>query len=369
MDVASSSRRNKSAAREAEEEEKEAKVEAERDEMDQRADAGGREDDKMLETDGDVFFPNPIWIRKELLEQYVEPYLDDGYNKGGLKGALRNLKELQKAGALTEAQYKARKSALKKQDRANGGHDDDEDAQGVIGGGVREGGGGGGMAGTKVDKKGKKSTKSNDKGEEGGATSGGQAAFGGVAGGGRVPLNEIVLPKDGDCNIDGSVDAHYRYKMPAIQIKVEGETKMIRTVLTNMQQLAAAIGRPPSYLVTYLGQECSVMSQNAKPERDGPGAKAWLSGKHAQVDLQLLVFKFIRESVLCPACSNPETSISISGKRKKRAVMLTCGACGASSQACPVSVAVSVCTVYFALCLQGLTPSSPVTLQVLKETY
>ncbi len=49
---------------------------------------------------------------------------------------------------------------------------------------------------------------------------------------------------------------------------------MIRTVLTSMHQVAAAVGRPMSYLVTYLGQECSAMSQIAKQDRDGPGAKS-----------------------------------------------------------------------------------------------
>ncbi len=67
------------------------------------------------------------------------------------------------------------------------------------------------------------------------------------------------------------------------------------------------------------------------------GAKAWLSGKHEPQTLQLLVFSFIRESVLCGSCSNPETSISISGKRKKRMVMLMCGACGASTPVPPTT--------------------------------
>ena len=96
----------------------------------------------------------------------------------------------------------------------------------------------------------------------------------------------------------------------------------------HLEQVARAVMRPASYLVTYLGQEVSSMSQLGKASGD---QKAWLSGKHEQEHLQLLVFRFIRETVLCPSCLNPETTVSIAGKRKRRAVMLTCGACGVES--------------------------------------
>ena len=43
----------------------------------------------------------------------------------------------------------------------------------------------------------------------------------------------------GVCAMDGSQDQHYRYKMPVLQVKVEGTTKMIRTVLTNLEQVQA----------------------------------------------------------------------------------------------------------------------------------
>jgi hypothetical protein len=189
------------------------------------------------------------------------------------------LKELLKADAITEQQYKKRKSSLKRRDRGLGeeeeeeeegreGEEKEEDGRGGQGEGEGERAGGGGaedkyvggvVGGVKVGGKGKKSM-----------STGGEGVGGG--GGGLVPLNQIVLAKEGSCNMDGSEDPHYRYKMPVLQVKVEGATKMIRTVLTNMPQVAAAVGRPMSYLVTYLGQECSAMSQIAKPDRDGPGA-------------------------------------------------------------------------------------------------
>jgi hypothetical protein len=199
------------------------------------------------------------------------------------------LKELLKADAITEQQYKKRKSSLKRRDRGLGEEEEEEEegregeekeeGRGGLGEGEGEGAGGGGVedddiggevGGVKVGGKGKKSM----------STGGGGVGGGGGGGGGLVPLNQIVLAKEGSCNMDGSEDPHYRYKMPVLQVKVEGATKMIRTVLTNMPSVAAAVGRPMSYLVTYLGQECSAMSQIAKPDRDGPGAMPWLSGKH-----------------------------------------------------------------------------------------
>ena len=40
----------------------------------------------MLDEGAEVFYPNPQWIRKDRLHEYIEPYIQDGLHKHGLKG-------------------------------------------------------------------------------------------------------------------------------------------------------------------------------------------------------------------------------------------------------------------------------------------
>ena len=40
----------------------------------------------MLDEGAEVFYPNPMWIRKDRLQEYVDPYIEDGLLKHGLKG-------------------------------------------------------------------------------------------------------------------------------------------------------------------------------------------------------------------------------------------------------------------------------------------
>jgi len=124
-------------------------------------------------------------------------------------------------------------------------------------------------------------------------------------------------------NMNGSDDPYYRYTMPVMQIKVEGATKMIKTVLTNITDVCQAIGRPPDYLLTYLGQE---LSANSKLEKETE--KAYVTGAMEEKQIQALVFKFIQETVQCGNCKNPETTVHIEGKKKNMILYLTCKGCG-----------------------------------------
>ncbi|EKX36858.1 translation initiation factor 5 [Guillardia theta CCMP2712] len=124
-------------------------------------------------------------------------------------------------------------------------------------------------------------------------------------------------------NMNGSQDPYYRYTMPCIQVKVEGTTKMIKSVLINIEDVCRAIGRPPDYLLTFLGQE---LSANSKIEKDT--GKAYVSGSFEERKVQELVFKFIRETVTCQNCKNPETTCNIEGNKKNKILFLTCKGCG-----------------------------------------
>ena len=50
-------------------------------------------------------------------------------------------------------------------------------------------------------------------------------------------------------------DKFYRYRMPLLEIKIEGKGNGIKTVVPNMSDIARALSRPPSYPTKYFGCE------------------------------------------------------------------------------------------------------------------
>jgi len=124
----------------------------------------------------------------------------------------------------------------------------------------------------------------------------------------------------GFVNMDGSDDAGYRYKMPAVIVKVEGKSKMIKTVIENLPAVCHNIGRPTEHLLTFLGQRLSVAT---KMEKDG---RCYVTGVHDQGKVQKHILDFISETVACSRCGNMETTCHVEGKKKSKAVFLICKA-------------------------------------------
>jgi translation initiation factor 5 len=125
-------------------------------------------------------------------------------------------------------------------------------------------------------------------------------------------MNDVYLPI-----LKDNKDPHYRYKMPKLTAKIEGSGNGIKTVITNMSAVAKSIDRPPAYPTKYFGCELGAQVTIAND-------LFIVNGSHDVDKLQNLLYKFIKQFVLCSKCSNPETSLTI----VKQSISQKCIACG-----------------------------------------
>jgi translation initiation factor 2 beta subunit (eIF-2beta)/eIF-5 len=116
-----------------------------------------------------------------------------------------------------------------------------------------------------------------------------------------------------------NTDTFYRYKMPIIEVKIEGKGNGIRTVVPNMEKIMKALDRPMDYGAKFIGFELGT-----KTKCDSTHHNCVFAGKHSEETLSLCLDKFIDMYVLCIKCKNPETIFNI----KKNSIESKCKACG-----------------------------------------
>ncbi|CAK7894021.1 eukaryotic translation initiation factor 5 [[Candida] anglica] len=114
-----------------------------------------------------------------------------------------------------------------------------------------------------------------------------------------------------------NTDPFYRYKMPLIQSKVEGRGNGIKTAILNLDEVARALARPPSYVVKYFGYELGAQTSDK--------GRYIVNGAHDATEFQDCLDGFINKFVLCASCKNPETEIQI---KEKGVLQRDCKACG-----------------------------------------
>ena len=129
------------------------------------------------------------------------------------------------------------------------------------------------------------------------------------------------MEKEEFVNIPRDVeDSHYRYRMPILNVKIEGRGNGIKTRLINIVEISKALDRPTTYVVKFFGFELG--AQVIIPPI--PEGQFLVNGKHDANDLAKLLDRFIEKYVLCGGCRNPETVIMI----KREAPRMRCKACG-----------------------------------------
>lgn len=117
-----------------------------------------------------------------------------------------------------------------------------------------------------------------------------------------------INPKNND-------DMFNRYKMDPIKVKFEGNDT--RTIIQNLQVIAAQIKVNSEHLMKNFGYELNTLCKS----------HCVLQGKFEASVLQKILYDFIKTYVLCKQCGLPEVTMTISnGKSVKH----ECAACGSS---------------------------------------
>lgn len=120
-------------------------------------------------------------------------------------------------------------------------------------------------------------------------------------------------------------DAFYRYKMPRIQVKIEGNGNGIKTVICNINGVAERLARNVEYPMKFFAYELAATSK-FKDDK-------WiLTGSFSQEKIQDSIFDFIKRFVLCKACRNPETVVRVD---KQKNIYLDCKACSRTTDIPP----------------------------------
>ncbi|KAH9917390.1 eukaryotic translation initiation factor 5 [Epithele typhae] len=108
--------------------------------------------------------------------------------------------------------------------------------------------------------------------------------------------------------------------MPVLLTKIEGKGNGIKTVLPNMSDVARSLSRPPTYPTKFFG--CELGAQTSFDEKND---RYIVNGAHDAPKLRELLDVFIDKFVLCKACDNPETDLTIT---KTEEILRDCKACG-----------------------------------------
>ena len=105
-----------------------------------------------------------------------------------------------------------------------------------------------------------------------------------------------------------------RFQIP----KVKGHIQGGKTVISNLNQIAAALGRPVKHLIKYLTRELATTAEQVK-QLTVLGSKISASKVNEKIDA------YAQEFVFCRECGKPDTKLDKDGD----VYYFKCQACGA----------------------------------------
>lgn len=109
-------------------------------------------------------------------------------------------------------------------------------------------------------------------------------------------------------------DEFYRYKMPTIELAIEGKGNGVKTRVVNIENIALALDRPANVIMKFFSLNLGTSIEQTNI----------LRGNHSKDVLTKSLSTFIDIYVLCKTCTNPETTLKV----KNDTLRASCKACG-----------------------------------------
>ena len=130
-------------------------------------------------------------------------------------------------------------------------------------------------------------------------------------------MNYRELLERAQSQLPSDVREHKRFEVPAAsKLHIVG----MRTILSNFKEICEALNRDPRHVLKFFSGE---MATAATMQRN----RAIFQGKFGYDTFERLIQRYIKEFVVCPVCTRPDTKIV----KDKRFLFLVCEACGARS--------------------------------------
>lgn len=125
-------------------------------------------------------------------------------------------------------------------------------------------------------------------------------------------------------NIPRSIqDPNYRYKMPLLQMRIEGRGINIHTTLLNLKEVAKSLRTNPDFILKFFGYELSIQINDKNDV-------VYLNGEIPENDVLKVLDRFIEKFILCSLCKLPEMFIEVS--KDERNLVGHCFSCGKKTQ-------------------------------------
>lgn len=105
-----------------------------------------------------------------------------------------------------------------------------------------------------------------------------------------------------------------RFQIP----KVKGHLQGVKTVISNLNQIADALGRPLKHILKYLTRELATTAEQV-------GSLVIFGAKLSASKINDKIEAYAKEFVICRECGKPESKLSKEGD----IYYFKCGACGA----------------------------------------
>ena len=120
-------------------------------------------------------------------------------------------------------------------------------------------------------------------------------------------------------NINNSDDSFYRYKMEIIQISNCGNGNGQFTIIKNMNKIEKSLNTPAEILFKFIAFALGSSYNNKKNS---------ITGTHTQEIIELKLFTYINNFVICLNCGIPELTYTLIKKKLE----CKCSACGKQNE-------------------------------------